>query len=701
MSPTALSWAGAHMLSNLTLVVFLVKATIILVAALGITRLMQRSSAGARHLVWLVALGALLLVPALTAWSPLRVAILPAASALDVGAPTNALLEPELAPRTAAPSPLALALAPSPSAAPLPAPTTSMEERLATSLGAMSAGAILLSIWALVALAILATLAWAALAVRRIVRRARPLDAPAWRTPLYEIADRFGLDEAPRLLCSDDAKMPFACGMLTPTIVLPAECEHWTLERRRAVLLHELAHVRRHDLLGHAVGRLACAAYWFHPLVWTAAKALRSESERACDDLALSCGTSAPDYAEHLLDIVTSVRRDATPLVALAMARRKEFEGRMLAILDPELRHAGPSRRQSLMLISTLALLAVTVGAAAPVPREQPRFDQDSRAFGSAPITIIQSRTDTATREITSERMRSRIATATSDAFAESVGVAVSGATSAAVNATVSAELRSMLGERTERSSERQSKQTADERANLLAKVLRSDTSETLRRVAAWGLAEYADSPVATEALATALRRDASATVREMAAWSLAQGDEGRAGTVDALTTALRGDASHEVRATAAWSLGNIGDRSAVDALVAVLNDPNPRLRTRALWAIGNIGPKQAPKAVFALLRDPDVRTRELAAWVLYQIEDPASIPALDAALHAEQNKEVQIADIRALATLGEQSVDALRGLLESPDPKIKSMAVHALAGGQAAGPWPWPWPEPRPFPGR
>ncbi|MFI5257770.1 MAG: M56 family metallopeptidase, partial [Gemmatimonadales bacterium] len=356
-----------HSLSNLTLLVFLVKATIILVAALGITLVMQRSSAGARHLVWLVALGALLLVPALTAWSPLRLAILPASRV--AAAPLTVAPAAPLDAPAASPTPVDRGTVGQIDASAAPTPA-SRAERLVASLGAMSGISLLFSIWALVALAIALTLGYATLAVRRIVKRARPLDAPAWRTPLYEIADRLGLDEAPRLLCSDDAKMPFACGMLTPTIVLPAECQSWTIERRRAVLLHELAHVRRHDLVGHTIGRLACATYWFHPLVWTAAKRLRSESERACDDLALECGTSAPDYAEHLLDIVTSVRRDATPLVALAMARRKEFEGRMLAILDPELRHAGPSRRQSLTLISTLALIAVTVGAAAPVPRE-------------------------------------------------------------------------------------------------------------------------------------------------------------------------------------------------------------------------------------------------------------------------------------------------------------------------------------------
>src|SRR5688572_16861722 len=57
---------------------FLLKATILLLAALGVTIAMQRASAGSRHLVWLVALGSLLILPALAAWSPLRLEILPA-----------------------------------------------------------------------------------------------------------------------------------------------------------------------------------------------------------------------------------------------------------------------------------------------------------------------------------------------------------------------------------------------------------------------------------------------------------------------------------------------------------------------------------------------------------------------------------------------------------------------------------------------
>jgi HEAT repeat protein/beta-lactamase regulating signal transducer with metallopeptidase domain len=592
----------------------------------------------------------------------------------------------------------------------------------------MSTVSLLLTIWAVVVAGIAVMLAWAGLTVQRIVRRARPLESPDWLTPLFEIADRLGLEESPRLLQSADAKMPFACGVLKPTIVLPAESEGWSLDRRRAVLLHELAHVRRHDLLGHTLGRLVCAVYWFHPLVWTAAKRLRSESERACDDLALACGTRATDYAEHLLDIVTSVRGDATPLVALAMARRKEFEGRMLAILDPDLRHSTPSRKQSAALIATLALVSLTVGAVSPVARqadaaivaEAPQINplphaSPAPALRDTPLTAPmrgKAYPDSGVRGVKSTSMSVSKQQSTIVARSESNIVsmvqsqqvnhaqtssqrAIQAIAEAGANIGLNAAASMLQGVA---SKGVKGEKGLDERADLLAKVLRTDSSASLRRIAAWGLQEYADSPVGAEALANAVRHDNDARVREMAAWALAQGNETSA-TTDALLAALKSDADEKVRATAAWALGNVGDRAAVDALAAALSDPSPKVRTRAAWALGNADPRQAPKQLVALLKDTDPHVRELAAWALYNIQDPSTAPALEAALKVEQDKDVQLAFIRSIATLGEKSVDAIKGLLESSDPRVRAMAVHALAGGHAAGPWPWPWPEPRPFP--
>jgi HEAT repeat protein len=486
------------------------------------------------------------------------------------------------------------------------------------------------------------------------------------------------------------------------------------------VLLHELAHVRRHDLVGHTLGRLACAVYWFHPLVWTAAKQLRSESERACDDLALACGARATDYAEHLLDIVTSVRRDATPTVALAMARRKDFEGRMLAILDPELRHSSPSRKQSAALIGSLALISIVVGAAAPLPRaakvdaaltastqaiellnsrkpDMKGYPDSREIIGGSAMhkrteTVINQNTQTITNTHTSATA-SPTASAQASAFGESFAKVFEQAIKKGTSAGSSALIQA-LSQRGAQVAGRDS----DERPILLARILATDTSVSLRKIAAWGLSEYANKQVAASALANALLHDASPSVREMAAWSLADGEH-QSTAVEALSVAVRNDANVQVRAISAWALGNVGGRSAAEALAAALSDASPEVRKRAAWALGNADLRQAPPKLMSMLSDNDPEVRELTAWALYEIEDPASIPALQAALGREQNKELQIAYIRALAAVGEKSVDALKGLLESKDPEIRAIAVRALAGGHATGPWPHPWPEPRPFP--
>jgi hypothetical protein len=80
-----------------------------------------------------------------------------------------------------------------------------------------------------------------------------------------------------------------------------------------------------------------------------------------------------------------------------------------------------------------------------------------------------------------------------------------------------------------------------------------------------------------------------------------------------------------------------------------------------------------------------------------YQIEDPAALPA-SAAMRTETDEDTQLDYLRDRG-MGYKSVEAIRGLLESPHPKIRSQAVRALAGVHATGPWPWPWPEPRPEP--
>jgi len=731
------AFSGETTTSGLSVLLILAKATVVLLAALGVTRAMERGSAVSRHLVWFVSLGALLLIPLLASWSPIRLAILPSdAAAPSVGAPTSAgpAIAPAVAP-TVAPSITG-------PASPISSPRVETAANTVRDIvspntpwfGILSDPKLLFGIWATVALLFAAWLAFGAMSVSRIIRRSRPLESQDWMSPLWEVADRLELDSAPRLVRSDDAKMPFACGLLRPTIVLPAESDSWTLDRRRAVLLHELAHVRRRDLVGHTVGRFACALYWFHPLVWTAAKRLRSESERACDDLALNCGARASDYAEHLLDIVTGVRHHATPAVALAMARRKEFEGRMLAILDPELRRGAPSRRQTAGLVGGLAVLSLVVGAAVPVARaadgsvrpnrsasvasataaDTPSFRDEEMSQSVRTMERKETRQHTV-RRVDTVHVQSDLGTAIGTAVGTAVGTSVSKTVGKSVGEIVSSTVQEVVPAAINSAVPAIGAVTAeelaaaikapnakqgrnDDRPALLANVLKTDSSATLRRVAAWGLAQFGESQVGVDALAQAVRRDKDVSVRETAAWALADAHSSRA-VIDALSAALKSDTDAKVRATAAWALGSLGDDDGVPALTAALSDTNRTIRLRSVWAIGSISPKQAPKQLVALLSDKDEEMRQMVAWALFTIQDPDAVPALTTAMKSETDKDTQRALIRALAATGEQSVDAIKALIDSKDPEVREAAIRALAGGRASGPWPKPWPQPRPHP--
>src|SRR3954463_3047494 len=154
--------------TSLSMAALLIKATLILVVALGITLSMQRSSAGARHLVWLVTLATLLLVPALTAWAPIPIRILPAEKASsNIQLSHN---ETQSASKVEKQTPVVI----NGNASGNQLTPVSIESEVA-GLPILSGLSLLVSIWAIVVVLIAAWLGYAAMLVKRIVNRARPL----------------------------------------------------------------------------------------------------------------------------------------------------------------------------------------------------------------------------------------------------------------------------------------------------------------------------------------------------------------------------------------------------------------------------------------------------------------------------------------------------------------------------------------------
>jgi beta-lactamase regulating signal transducer with metallopeptidase domain len=147
------------------------------------------------------------------------------------------------------------------------------------------------------------------------------------------LAATLGVGQVMPLRILDHDRGPFTTGLLSPTIVLPSAASGWHPARLRTVLLHELAHVRRHDCRTQALAQLACAVYWFNPLVWIAARGLRRTREGACDDYVLTCGVAPHQYAADLLDIARARQQRLEAGAVLAMGRSGDLEDRLLAIV--------------------------------------------------------------------------------------------------------------------------------------------------------------------------------------------------------------------------------------------------------------------------------------------------------------------------------------------------------------------------------
>jgi len=325
------------------------KTTVILFVAAGLSLAFRRSSASLRHAVWIASLaGAVLL--------PIAAALVPQLewSALPKPATSVTFLPMDNGPSSiAAPSPLAKPDVANP-------PLTSV---LVIAFAWMS-GAVLL----------LFRFGVGVIAVRAMAKKAVGVEEEGWLMLIEELRSDLGIRPRVNVLFSQLPTSPMTWGVLRPTVVLPATAHAWPNERRRVVLAHELAHVKRKDGLAQIFAQLVCSTYWFNPLVWFAAHRIRLERERACDDQVLRLGTTASDYADHLIQILRGLRSQQTfSLAAVSMAQRSQLETRLVSILDSrtsrrKLSKTGLALLATVAAVITISLAAIGIAASAPLP---------------------------------------------------------------------------------------------------------------------------------------------------------------------------------------------------------------------------------------------------------------------------------------------------------------------------------------------
>jgi uncharacterized protein (TIGR02246 family) len=336
------------------------KASLLLFIAGAAALALSRSSAAVRHAVWATAIVGVLLIaplalvlPAIPVRSPDAVA----GAWMGYAHPENAGMGGQF---SSPPDTSGLRTAASPGRAETPASTTWPRSLLPA----------LVIVWASGAVILACCFLSAGLRLSRLARQSSSAAEPSIDRVALEAAEHLGVSTARvHLRWTDRELTPMTWGLRRPLLILPLACKTWDEERLRQVLVHEIGHILRWDVLTQALSSAACALYWFNPLVWMAARQMLVERERACDDLVLESGAKPSSYAHGLLDIARSLgARWTAAHVSPAMARRSQISGRLLAVLDPARSRQGLGRRVALLAASAGAVLVLPLALLEPVP---------------------------------------------------------------------------------------------------------------------------------------------------------------------------------------------------------------------------------------------------------------------------------------------------------------------------------------------
>jgi beta-lactamase regulating signal transducer with metallopeptidase domain len=251
--------------------------------------------------------------------------------------------------------------------------------------------AVAAAVWVFGAASIAAVLLAREVRMRRALRTSASAPPAPARAALRAAAERLGLRRLPALVVSAHVRSPAVFGVLRPVVVLPggAACAIPASDLELA-LLHELAHVCRHDLLVRAAARAIQVVWWFHPAAWIAARRVAALQEIACDlTVAGRLRDAAADYREAL---VRAAGRLLLPLedsakLGLALLGSASEIVRRIQWLD---RRGLPSARARRALCACVAafmigcVLPMSGAAAATPPVPLPSAGDEERELEAA-----------------------------------------------------------------------------------------------------------------------------------------------------------------------------------------------------------------------------------------------------------------------------------------------------------------------------
>jgi TonB family protein len=309
----------------------LTKVTILFIAALAMLFAAKRSTAAMRHLLCVCALAGSLVLP-IALLVPVR-AITIRLPVIDAVASSQAVARAET----------------------------------------WSSSAFIFALWACGFVVLLLRLAIGHWRVARLIRSAAPIQ--------------------PSELFLADVDVPIACGLFRTAVLMPRSSSQWPDWQFDAAVRHERTHLHRKDLWANFIAQLACALWWFHPLVWMLSGQLRDCQETACDDAVLFSGCEPAVYAEALLSVARTAAQTSTfNLQGCPMTTQTNLKNRITRLLDHGIARTT-SRANLLRTAAAFAIVLTAIGTLG-LQKSNAQSDQVYRAGGDVTSPYVLYKAD-------------------------------------------------------------------------------------------------------------------------------------------------------------------------------------------------------------------------------------------------------------------------------------------------------------------
>ena len=207
---------------------------------------------------------------------------------------------------------------------------------------------------------------------------------------------KLGIFRPVQLFISDRINVPMMLGSLKPIILLPiATINNLSTEQVEAILLHELAHIRRHDYLLNIFQTIVETILFFNPFVWLLSRIIRREREECCDELVVTHTTNPLPYATALA-MLENNRTNPNQLSLAATGNKNQLLNRIKKIMTMKKKNPGYSQPAIIVAAIIAISLSIAVITITPSLAQKAKGNKSNKANAHAITTDNKSTTDSA-----------------------------------------------------------------------------------------------------------------------------------------------------------------------------------------------------------------------------------------------------------------------------------------------------------------